>query len=101
MRHFFITDREEKHCSLSKRCPTDEYETGETFFHQATLKSSLFRRFRDLIMGVMAQPKPGLGKVQEEKPTSDRLGKPGQARLDGLLGPLEVLGWSVPVPTPN
>ena len=41
------------------RCPTDDM-TGD-FFTKPN-QGNMFRRFRDLIMGVVAQPDPGPGK---------------------------------------
>ena len=49
-------------------CPTDDM-TGDFFTNPN--QRALFRRFRDLIMGVVAQPDPGPGKSRNVK-TSTR-----------------------------
>ncbi len=62
-------------------CPTGDMTAD---FFTKPLQGALFRKFRDLIMGVMAQPEPGPGKpsgVKKEKsPKTVKLGKRTGAR---------------------
>ena len=59
MRYFFVTDRIRKGDMSVKWCPTGDM-TGDFFTNP--LQGAQFTRFRDLIMGVVAQPDPGPGK---------------------------------------
>ena len=81
MRYFFIIDRIVKgHVSLGW-CPTGDM-TGN-FFTKPN-QGALFRQFGDLIMGVEAQPEPGLGKPRAKKKSrQDKLvpSKTGTAKL--------------------
>ena len=72
MRYFFITDRISKKDMSVEWCPTGDM-TGD--FFTKPLQGALFRRFRDLIMGVRAQPEPGPGKSKEKSPKKESLGK--------------------------
>ena len=68
MRYFFVTDRIAKRDVSVEWCPTGEM-TGD--FLTKPLQGALFRRFRDLIMGVEAQPDPGkLTPKKVSKPSS-------------------------------
>ena len=62
IRYFFVTDRINKGDVSVAWCPTDDM-TGD-FFTKPN-QGALFRRFRDLIMGVVAQPDPGPGKYKK------------------------------------
>ena len=64
MRYFFVTDRIVKRDVSVQWCPTGDM-TGD--FLTKPLQGALFRRFRDMIMGVVAQPDPGLGKSKKSK----------------------------------
>jgi hypothetical protein len=81
MRYFFITDRVAKGDVTLQWCPTGDMTAD---FFTKPLQGALFRKFRDLIMGVMAQPEPGPGKpsgVKKEKsPKTVKLGKRTGAR---------------------
>ena len=57
-----MTDRIKKGDVSVAWCPTDDM-TGD--FFTKTNQGALFRRFRDLIMGVVAQPDPGPGKYKK------------------------------------
>ena len=59
IRYFFITDRIKQGEVSLQWCPT-----GDTIGDYATkpLQGSLFRKFRDMIMGVVPTPEPGKGK---------------------------------------
>jgi hypothetical protein len=59
MRYFFITDRVHKGDVKVTWCPTDNM-TGD--FWTKPEQGAMFCRFRDRIMGVVAQPDPGPGK---------------------------------------
>ena len=59
---FFVTDRINKGDVSVAWCPTDDM-TGD-FFTKPN-QGALFRRFRDLIMEVLAQPDPGPGKYKK------------------------------------
>ena len=72
MRYFFITDRISKKDMSVEWCPTGDM-TGD--FFTKPVQGALFRRFRDLIMGVVAQPNPGPGKSKKERPNKEKLGK--------------------------
>ena len=72
MRFFFITDRVAKRDMSVEWCPTGDM-TGD-FFTKAT-QGALFLRFRDLIMGKLAQPDPGPGKPKVKSPKGKKLGK--------------------------
>ena len=56
MRHFFVTDRIAKRDVSVEWCPTGKMMGN---FLTKPLQGALFRQFRDLIMGVEAQPDPG------------------------------------------
>ena len=60
-RYFFVTDRIAKGDITVKWCPTEDM-TGD--FWTKPLQGSLFRRFRDVIMGVVPQPEPRGSKVK-------------------------------------
>ena len=62
IRSFFVTDRIKRGDVSLEWCPTD-YMTGD-FFTKPN-QGALFRRFRDFIMGVVAQPDPGPGKYKK------------------------------------
>ena len=70
IRYFFITDRVSNEEVSIKWCPT-----GDMIGDYATkpLQGSLFRKFRDQIMGVVPAQDPGPGKVRPV------LGKPAKA----------------------
>ena len=59
IRYFFVTDRIKKGEVTVDWCPT--YDMTGDFFTKPN-QGSLFRRFRDMIMGVVRQPDPGKGK---------------------------------------
>ena len=59
-RYFFITDRIKKGDVSVVWCPTEDM-TGD--FFTKPLKGALFRKFRDLVMGVVPHPEP-----RKEKP---------------------------------
>ena len=83
MRYLFITEIIAKgHVSIAW-CPTGDMTAD--FFTKPN-QGALFRRFRDLIMGVVVQQEPGLGKPKAiKKPSKAKLvikrqkgmGKPG------------------------
>ena len=54
----FVTDRIKEGEVTVDWCPT--YDMTRDFFTKPN-QGSLFRRFRDLIMGVVRQPDPGKG----------------------------------------
>ena len=54
-RYFFVTDRIEKGDVSVTWCPTEDM-TGD--FWTKPLQGALFKRFRDLIMGVVPHPEP-------------------------------------------
>ena len=69
MRFFFVTDRIAKRDISVGWCPTGDM-TGD--FLTKPTQGALFRRFRDQIMGVVAQPDPGPGKSKKvSKPKSE------------------------------
>ena len=59
MRYFFVTDPIQKRYVLVKWCPTGDM-TGD--FLTKPNQGAFFKRFRDIIMGVVEQPDPGPGK---------------------------------------
>ena len=59
MRYFFVTDRIRMGDVSVDWCPTEDM-MGD-FFTKPN-QGALFRRFRDMIMGVVVQPDPGPGK---------------------------------------
>ena len=63
-RYFFVTDRIAKGDIAVKWCPTEDM-TGD--FWTKPLQGSLFRRFRDLIMGVVPQREPRGSKEKKVK----------------------------------
>lgn len=64
IRYFFVTDRVAKGDVSLEWCPTEDM-TGD--FWTKPLQGALFRRFRDLIMGVIPQPDPRKSKLQKKK----------------------------------
>ena len=66
MRYFFVTDRIQKGDVLVEWCPTGSM-TGD--FLTNPNQGALFKRFRDVIVGVVEQPDPGPGnpKVSMKK----------------------------------
>ena len=60
--YFFMTDRINKGDVSVAWCPTDDMTCD--LFTKPNL-GALFRRFRDLIMGVVAQPDPVPGKYKK------------------------------------
>ena len=68
IRYFFVTDRIAKGDVKVEWCPTEDM-TGD--FWTKPLQGALFRRFRDLIMGVIPQPEP-----RGEKPSKTKLKDP-------------------------
>ena len=62
IRYFFVNGRINKGEVSVAWCPTDNM-TGD-FFTKPN-QGDLFRRFRDLILGVVAQPDPGPGKSKK------------------------------------
>jgi hypothetical protein len=78
MRFFFVTDRVAKRDVSVRWCPTGDM-TGD--FLTKPTQGALFRRFRDLIMGVVAQPDPGPGKPKKgiqkkvSKPKAEKVAK--------------------------
>ena len=63
-RYFFVTDRIEKGDLTVEWCPTEDM-TGD--FFTKPLQGALFRRFRDLIMGVTVHPDPRGAKLKKKK----------------------------------
>ena len=63
-RYFFVTDRIAKGDISVSWCPTEDM-TGD--FWTKPLQGALFKRFRDLIMGVVPHPKPRGLKPQSKK----------------------------------
>jgi hypothetical protein len=63
MRYFFVTDRQEKRHVSVKWCPTGDM-TGD--FWTKPNQGALFKKFRDQIMGAVAQPDPGPGKSKRK-----------------------------------
>ena len=59
IRYFFVTDRTKKGEVMVDWCPA--YDMTGYLFTKPN-QGSLFRRFRDMIMGVVRQPDPGKGK---------------------------------------
>ena len=59
MRYFFVTERIQKGDVSAEWCPTGDM-TGN--FLTKPNQGAHFKRFRDVIMGVVEQPDPGLGK---------------------------------------
>ena len=66
-----MTDRITKGHIAVEWCPTADM-TSEYFTKPN--QGALFKKFRDLIMGITAQPDPGLGKPKA---------KPGKSKLAG------------------
>ena len=64
IRYFFVTDRIAKGDIKVEWCPTEDM-TGD--FWTKPLQGALFKRFRDLIMGVMPQPVPRGAKPSKAK----------------------------------
>ena len=76
MRYFFVTDRiARRECSV-EWCPTGD-KTGD--FLTKPLQGALFTRFRDLIMGVVAQPDPVPGKPKQVKVKAEPM-RPGKSK---------------------
>ena len=59
IRYFFVTHRIKKGEVTVDWCPT--YDMTGDFFTKPN-QGWVFRRFRDMIMGVVRQPDPGKGK---------------------------------------
>jgi hypothetical protein len=80
MRFFFVTDRIAQRDISVGWCPTGDM-TGD--FLTKPTQGALFRKFRDLIMGVVAQPDPGPGKskkiVSSASSVKTKLAKRGKA----------------------
>jgi hypothetical protein len=72
MRFFFVTDRIANREVSVEWCPTGDM-TGD--FLTKPLQGALFTKFRDLIMGVVAQPDPGPGKPKKVKAEEKNLSK--------------------------
>jgi hypothetical protein len=72
MRYFFITDRISKKDMSVEWCPTEDMTSD---FFTKPLQGALFLRFRDLIMGVTAQPPPRLSKPKKKITSKKTLGK--------------------------
>jgi hypothetical protein len=72
MPYFFVTDRVANREVSVEWCPTGDM-TGD--FLTKPLQGALFTRFRDLIMGVVAQPDPGPGKPKPVKAEAVTPGK--------------------------
>ena len=72
IRYFFVTDRIAKGDVSIDWCPTEDMTAD---FWTKPLQGALFRRFRDLIMGVMPQPDP-----RKTKPTSKSKTKKNSAK---------------------
>ena len=71
IRYFFVTDRIAKGDVKVEWCPTEDMTRD---FWMKPLQGALFRRFRDLIMGVVPQPKPRgekPSKTKEKDPNTD------------------------------
>ena len=64
IRFFFDTDRILKGDVSVEWCPTEDMTAD---FWTKPLQGSLFRKFRDLIMGVCVQPAPGVTKRNRVK----------------------------------
>ena len=84
MRYFFITDRIAKRDVSVTWCPTGDM-TGD--FFTKPVQGALFIRFRDLIMGVLAQPDPGPCKAKKVGP-----GKAKKVRQKVSESPKKKLG---------
>ena len=63
VRYFFVTDRIAKGEVKVEWCPTEDM-TGD--FWTKPLQGAQFRRFRDLIMGVVPQPDPRSEKTKKK-----------------------------------
>ena len=72
VRFFFVTDRISKGEISVQWCPTEDM-TGD--FWTKPLQGALFRRFRDLIMGVIPQPNPRSTRPPKKKPVKAKPGK--------------------------
>ena len=59
MRYFFVTDRIQKVDVSVEWCPTGDMASD---FLTKPNQGALFKRFRDIIMGIVDQPDPGPGK---------------------------------------
>ena len=70
-RYFFITDRIKKGDVSVVWCPAEDM-TGD--FFTKPLKGALFRKFRDLVMGVVPHPEPRKEKPKK-KSQKGKLGK--------------------------
>ena len=75
IRFFFVTDRIAKGDVSVKWCPTEDMTAD---FWTKPLQGALFRRFRDLIMGVTSQPDPRKSKPTSKSKTKAR--KPETAK---------------------
>ena len=83
MRYFFVTDRIANRELSVEWCPTGDM-TGD--FLTKPLQGALFTRFRDLMMGVVAQPDPGPGKP---KPVKAEAVKPSKSTSGKVRGDLK------------
>jgi len=74
IRYFFVTDRIQKGDVSIEWCPTEDM-TGD--FWTKPVQGALFKRFRDIIMGVVPHPKePGKAKAQaKDKAARKEIGK--------------------------
>ena len=69
MRYFFVTDRIAKGDMSIAWCPTGDMTAD--YFTKPN-QGALFKLFRDLIMGVMTQPDPGVGKPKGSRKVGKR-----------------------------
>ena len=69
MRYFFVTDRIAKGDMSMEWCPTGDMTAD--YFTKPN-QGALFKRFRDLIMGVTAQADPGVGKPKRSRKVGKR-----------------------------
>jgi hypothetical protein len=83
MRYVFVTDRITNREVSVEWCPTGDM-TGD--FLTKPLQGALFTRFRDLMMGVVAQPDPGPGKP---KPVKAEAVKPSKSTSGKARGDLK------------
>ena len=85
IRYFFITDRIKKKEVSVVWCPTADM-IGD--YATKPLQGALFRKFRDLIMGVVSTEDPGPGKVTPKSGGPDKItSKAKTGKATGLVPP--------------
>ena len=92
IRYFFVTDRINKGEVSVAWLSTDDM-TGDLF--TKPIQGALFRSFRDLIMGVLAQPDPGPGnskKLRTSTRSKSANVKGDQVKPAGTTWPQECVG---------